>query len=211
VLVSEHLRQNGTAELLPGGPTTSTLVRLSSDCADRLLACSLQSSSTRDLSELCPVQGELSEGEAVERMFAVKKLYLVLTAVLVAAGTSAVAVAKPVDVTPLNNKDVVAMVEQKLGADTIVKAIKTSPCTFDTFPSVMKELKRRGVPDEVLQAMIDAPYGPAEKNLSTEDLAGEPIYHYTEHIKQFLAPVNTGRRYNPAPARARAARTRIRR
>lgn len=141
-----------------------------------------------------------------------KKLYLVLTALLVAMSASAVAVAKPVDITPLNNKDVVAMVEQKLGADAIVKAIKLSPCTFDTFPSVMKELKRRGVPDEVLQAMIDAPYGPAAGNLSTEDLAGEPIYHYTENIKQFLSPVNSGRRFTPIPARPRAARSsRVRR
>lgn len=153
-------------------------------------------------------------GEAVERMFAVKKLYLVLTAVLVAMGTSVIAVAKPMDVTPLNNKDVVMMVEQRLGADAIIKAIKSSPCTFDTFPSVMKELKRRGVPDEVLEAMIDAPYGPAAANLSTEDLAAdEPIYHYTENIKQFLSPLNAGRRVTSAPAtRTRAARsTRVRR
>ncbi|HEX2267945.1 MAG TPA: hypothetical protein VHH35_00325 [Pyrinomonadaceae bacterium] len=143
-----------------------------------------------------------------------KKLYLVLTAVLIAMGTSVAAVATPLDVTPLNNKDVIAMVEQKLGADAIVKAIKSSPCTFDTFPSVMKELKRRGVPDEVLEAMIDAPYGPAAANLSTEDLAmEEPIYHFTENIKQFISPFNAGRRITSTPrTRARAARsTRVRR
>ena len=146
-------------------------------------------------------------------MFAVKKLYLVLTAVLIAAGTSVIAEAKPMDVTPLNNKDVVAMVEQKLGVDAIIKAIKSSPCTFDTFPSVMKELKRRGVPDEVLEAMIDAPYGPAAGNVSTEELAPEqPIYHYTENIKQYLSPLNAGRRQGVTPVRARAARsTRVRR
>ncbi len=142
-----------------------------------------------------------------------KKLYLVLTAVLIFMGTSVVAAAKPMDVTPLSNKDVIAMVDQKLGADAIIKAIKSSPCTFDTFPSVMKDLKRRGVPDEVLEAMIEAPYGPAAEYVSTEDLAAdEPIYHYTENIKQFLSPLNAGRRIrSAATARTRAARTRVRR
>lgn len=140
-----------------------------------------------------------------------KKLYLLLTAVLVAMSASAIAVANPIDITPLNNKDVVAMVEQKMGAEAIVKAIKASACTFDTFPSVMKELKRRGVPEEVLQAMLEAPYGPAADNESTDELVEEPIYHYTENIKQFLSPANSGRRYTPNARRERARGTRVRR
>jgi hypothetical protein len=146
-------------------------------------------------------------------MFAVKKLYLLFAAVLIVTAASARAAASPLDVTALSNKDVLSMVEQKLGTEAIVKAIKSSPCTFDTFPSVMKELKRRGVPEEVLQAMIDAPYGPAADNRSTDDLAEEPIYHYTENIKQFLSPLNAGRRNNNTTVtRTRAARsTRIRR
>jgi hypothetical protein len=143
-------------------------------------------------------------------MFAVKKFYSLLVSVLVIAGAFAVAAANPPDITPLNNKDIVSLVEDGVGTESIIKAIKMSPCTFDTFPSVMKELKRRGVPDDVLQAMIDAPYGPAAGNLSTHELGDEAIYHYTEQIKQFLSPVNSGRRYTP-PTRARAARTRIRR
>lgn len=118
------------------------------------------------------------------------------------------------DVTPLNNKDILLMVEKKLTPEVIVQTIKTSPCTFDTFPSVMKELKRRGVPEEVLEAMIDAPYGPAEDRQATEALSEteQPIYHYTESIKQYLTPVNTGRRYEPRTNRTRASRnTRIRR
>ncbi|HKR10740.1 MAG TPA: hypothetical protein VJT15_01690 [Pyrinomonadaceae bacterium] len=144
-----------------------------------------------------------------------KKFYLLLTALIVALGSSAIAAARPMpvmDVTSLSNKDVVTMVEHKLDAETIVKAIKASPCTFDTFPPVMKELKRRGVPDEVLQAMIDAPYGPAAENLSTDELAPEQIYHYTENIKQFLSPLNTGRRHGATPSSTRSARsTRVRR
>ena len=64
------------------------------------------------------------------------------------------------EVTPLNNKDVLVMVEKKVEKDTIIKTIKSSPCTFDTFPPLLKEMKRRGVPEAVLQAMLEAPYGP---------------------------------------------------
>lgn len=136
-----------------------------------------------------------------------KKLYVLLTAVVVAIGTNATALASPMEVTSLTNKDVVTMVQQKLAAEVIIKAIKSSPCTFDTFPSVMKELKRRGVPEEVLQAMIDAPYGPAAGGVTPDDLEEDgPIYHYTESIKQYIAPSNTGRRYTRAASRARAAR-----
>jgi len=145
-------------------------------------------------------------------MFAVKKLYLLFAAVLISASASAVAVANPIDVTALDNKDVVLMVEHGIAADAIVKLIKTSPCTFDTFPSVLKELKRRGVPETVLEAMIDAPYGPAADSRPTPNEGAEaPIYHYTESIKQYLSPVNTGRRSSPATSRNRAARSRVRR
>ncbi len=153
----------------------------------------------------------MSPWEAVERIFAVKKFYSLLVSVLVVAGACAVTAANPPDITPLNNKDIVSLVEKRVSTDLIIKAIKTSPCTFDIFPSVMKELKRRGVPDDVLQAMIDAPYGPAAGNVSTHELGDGAIYHYTEQIKQFLTPVDTGRRYTP-PTRARAAaRSRVRR
>ena len=143
-----------------------------------------------------------------------KKLHLLVAALLVAIGAPAIALAHPMDVTPLNNKDILLMVEKKLTPEVILQTIKTSPCTFDTFPSVMKELKRRGVPEQVLEAMIDAPYGPAAQNLTTETApeGEEPIYHYTESIKQYLTPVKTGRRYEPRTNRTRASsNTRIRR
>lgn len=72
------------------------------------------------------------------------------------------------DITPLSNKDVLVMVQQHQSEEAIIKAIKTSPCTFDTFPPVLKDMKRRGVPDAVLQAMIQAPYGPAAQQAAAE-------------------------------------------
>jgi hypothetical protein len=145
-------------------------------------------------------------------MSAVKKLFLFLAAAIIAVGAPVISLAHPIDVNPLNNKDVLQMVERKVSAEAIVQTIKSSPCTFDTFPSVMKELKRRGVPEEVLEAMIDAPYGPAEEKQATEDVTDEPIYHYTESIKQYLVtPANTGRRYTPSMNRRSARSSRIRR
>ena len=103
------------------------------------------------------------------------------------------------EVTPLNNKDVLVMVEKKVEKDTIIKTIKSSPCTFDTFPPLLKEMKRRGVPEAVLQAMLEAPYGPSVANSSKDDLGESPIYHYAEQLKQmgFLNPVPTGRGLAP--------------
>jgi len=146
----------------------------------------------------------------------VKKLFLFAAAAIVTAivalGAPVILLAHPLDVTPLNNKDILQMVERKVSAEAIVQTIRSSPCTFDTFPSVMMELKRRGVPEEVLEAMLDAPYGPAEEKQGTEDLADDPIYHYTESIKQYLiTPVTTGRRSTPTMNRRSARSTRIRR
>jgi hypothetical protein len=59
----------------------------------------------------------------------------------------------------LTNADVLTMVRAKLPPALIVEKIKTSSCAFDTFPSVLAELKYKGVPDEVLMAMVEYPNG----------------------------------------------------
>lgn len=138
-------------------------------------------------------------------------LPLAIAMLLVLAPTLAQAMGEA-DITPLSNKDVLLMVQKNLSEETIVNAIKTSPCTFDTFPPVMKDMKRRGVPDSVLQAMIEAPYGPPQKTVSIKDDLGEqPIYHYADQLRQlgYIAPSTVGRsRYQRQNARARATRTR---
>ena len=63
------------------------------------------------------------------------------------------------DITPLTNADIVTMVRAKLPAGLIIEKINTSSCAFDTFPSVLAELKYKGVPDEVLMVMVKAPHG----------------------------------------------------
>ena len=51
------------------------------------------------------------------------------------------------------------MVKSGLTADVIVAKIKSSRCHFDTFPSVLAELKQRGVPDAVILAMVQSTPG----------------------------------------------------
>ena len=61
--------------------------------------------------------------------------------------------------TTLNNADVLTMVRAKLSNALIIEKINTSSCSFDTFPSVLAELKYKGVSDEILMAMVQAPHG----------------------------------------------------
>ena len=86
------------------------------------------------------------------------------------------------EVTPLSNKDILLMVEKRVSQETIVEAINTSPCVFDTFPPVLDDLKRRGVPEPVLKAMLRAPYGPSAKT-QTEELDEQAIYHYADQLR----------------------------
>jgi hypothetical protein len=60
----------------------------------------------------------------------------------------------------LRNRDVLQMVRSGMKADLIIANILTSPCNFDIFPPVLDDLKRRGVPENVLQVMSVVPNGP---------------------------------------------------
>lgn len=123
-----------------------------------------------------------------------KKLCLLLAAVFLmgTTATSTPAAGAPGggdSVTPLVNKDVLRMVQKKVETETIIKIIKSSPCTFDTFPPMLQDLRQRGVPEEVLQAMVEAPYGPSAASKTSES-ADEPIYHYADQLKQ-MGIINT--------------------
>lgn len=142
----------------------------------------------------------------------IEKLLLAATLLLSLLPSIAAAQSTNTAVTPLSNKDVVVMVEKKVDTETIIKTIKSSPCTFDTFPPLLKEMKRRGVPEPVLLAMVEAPYGPSIANSSKDDLGEAGIYHYAEQLKQmgFLTPTPSGRGLAPMRSRGRAsARTPI--
>ena len=59
----------------------------------------------------------------------------------------------------LKNADILTMVRAKLAPALIIEKINASNCSFDTYPSVLAELKYKGVPDEVLMVMVQAPHG----------------------------------------------------
>jgi len=60
----------------------------------------------------------------------------------------------------LTNRDVLSMTHKGMRADLIIATILTSSCNFDIFPPVLDDLKRRGVPENVLQVMSVVPNGP---------------------------------------------------
>lgn len=79
----------------------------------------------------------------------------------------------------LKNADIMTMVRAKLPTALIVEKINTSSCSFDTFPSVLAEMKYKGVPDEILMAMVQAPHGgrklPAPAKNRTLDAASVEV------------------------------------
>jgi S1-C subfamily serine protease len=59
-------------------------------------------------------------------------------------------------ITRLTNDDVLKMVQAGLSTDLIVSKIKKSRTDFDTSPSALAALPKRGVPNEILLAMLES-------------------------------------------------------
>jgi hypothetical protein len=57
----------------------------------------------------------------------------------------------------LTNDDIVKLVQAKLPDSVVLAKIKSSNCDFDTSPDALIKLKRAGVSDSVLQAIVEAP------------------------------------------------------
>ena len=76
---------------------------------------------------------------------------------VVCQSTSAVAESPHI----LRNGDVLLMVKHGMNSDAIKARILSSRCNFDVFPPALLDLKRRGVPADVLDTMTAVPNGPA--------------------------------------------------
>lgn len=99
------------------------------------------------------------------------------------------------DLATLTNSDILTMVKAKLPEQLILQKIETSRCHFDTFPSVLAELKYKGVPDSIISAMFDIANGrkpvatqPSDvkrvtANASTESPSFTPSLNNAEVIK----------------------------
>lgn len=83
---------------------------------------------------------------------------------------------------PMRNRDVVMLVRNKIAPDEIITVIKISWCNFDIFPPVLQELKKRGIPEQILHAMVAAPYGPPSSS-RTGKPSEAPIYHSAAQLK----------------------------
>jgi len=70
----------------------------------------------------------------------------------------------PVEI--LHNSDVLRMVKSGTKTSQIIARIRNSRCTFDVFPPVLQDLRRRGVPEAVLQVMVSVPTGPPESSFN---------------------------------------------
>ncbi len=68
---------------------------------------------------------------------------------------------------PLTAADVVARIEAGQSADEVIAALEASGSTFDLAPTDVLSLKRAGVPQEVLQVMLESkPVAPAPLSLA---------------------------------------------
>jgi hypothetical protein len=94
------------------------------------------------------------------------RLRLLITVVLIVGSTAAYGQttdsqsAAQVSLRVLRNNDILQMVQKGDKSGDIIARIVTSNCNFDIFPPVLRDLKRRGVPDTVLVAMQMVPVGP---------------------------------------------------
>jgi len=142
------------------------------------------------------------------------RLCVLLLAIHLNPSTSAVILRAqdPVDeqaaVTPLRNSDVLAMVKQKIAPEVIIAKIKSSSCSFDTFPPVMRELRLKGVPASVLKAMVASPSGPPT-GPPVDEAYEQPIYHFAEDLKQMGVLANNSGKVRNQPFRPDRSRARI--
>jgi hypothetical protein len=58
----------------------------------------------------------------------------------------------------LVNQDVLEMLKSGLPPEIVAAKIKSSPCNFNTEVTTLKDLKDKGVPDNVVLAMVEAPH-----------------------------------------------------
>jgi hypothetical protein len=87
----------------------------------------------------------------------------------------------------LRNGDILEMVRSGVTSHLIIAKIMTSRCNFDVFPPVLDDLKRRGVPDNVLHFMSVLPNGPANLPEPGTSSEGSPIKMVSIKIPRGLA------------------------
>lgn len=82
---------------------------------------------------------------------------------------------------PLTNAGVVKLVRAKFAEKTIIAVIRSRPARFDLSPDRLVELKRAGVPERVILAMLarDEANVLARQDAGDEDFANDPFFEGT--------------------------------
>jgi hypothetical protein len=93
----------------------------------------------------------------------------------------------------LTNSDVLSMVKSGMGEETIVLAIKQGPAGFDLSPEALIELKKEGVPDRVLNTMLEAPASGAKSAAESATQAADLF----EKALSALGPRGFNRKLQP--------------
>jgi hypothetical protein len=114
-----------------------------------------------------------------------KSLLSVLLALILSLSCVSFAFAQD-GVMTLNNSDIMTMVRAKLPTALIIEKINTSSCSFDTFPSVLAELKYKGVPDEILMVMVQAPHGARRPSVPAKNRTSDAA---TVEVPTVLTPI----------------------
>lgn len=91
---------------------------------------------------------------------------------IVAQETKKITQKHPDPVSSLKNDDVLKMVKTGLSADIVTAKIKASTCKFDTTPDALQKLKTSNVPESVILAMVQAPFGVAGNAVAVLEGAG---------------------------------------
>jgi len=92
----------------------------------------------------------------------------------------------------LTNGDIVRMVNAGLSESIILREIEISDSKFVTTPDALIELKNRGVPDEIMEAILDSQAGRFEahgESLPTSHASGQSATAARHHLPSFDADV----------------------
>jgi hypothetical protein len=82
----------------------------------------------------------------------------------------------------MRNDDVVEFVRAEFGESTIVAAIEANATDFDVSPRVLVALKRAGVPDRVLEAMISAERASRQSTSAVAEASAPPAEQANDGI-----------------------------
>lgn len=93
--------------------------------------------------------------------------YFAVLLLLVALGSSVARSQDSPKTSPLTNKDITTMASAGLPPGVIVAKIKSSDTDFDTSPASLAELKKAGVSDDVILAMVEGSSKKASKSAAS--------------------------------------------